>query len=86
MSPDPIRRALTRKVTQRSHRGRTTDVEIPPNEKLVLGVKLVIAFLVCLTVLEVVYLAVMKTWNTEVFTVISGLVGTLVGVFFSQKG
>jgi len=38
-----------------------------------------------LTVLEVVHLIVLGTWNNEVFTVIAGLVGNITGIFLTQK-
>ena len=60
-------------------------MEVLPNYESLLGVKLVIAFLVCLTVLEVVYLAFMKTFSNEIFALINTLVGTLIGVFFGSK-
>ncbi len=34
---------------------------------------------------EVVYIVFVRSWNSEIFTVISGLIGTLAGVFFGQK-
>lgn len=77
---DPIKRALTRRRVQR---GRIISEE--PNEKLVLGVKFAIAMTACLSVLEVAHLAFMHSWNSEVFAAISGLSGTIVGIFVGQK-
>ena len=77
---DPIKRALTRRRVQR---GRMVSEE--PNEKLVLGVKFAIGMTVCLSVLEVAHLAFMHSWNSEVFAAISGLSGTIVGIFVGQK-
>ena len=77
---DPIKRALTRRHVQR---GRMVSEE--PNEKLVLGVKFAIGMTVCLSVLEVAHLAFMHSWNSEVFAAISGLSGTILGIFVGQK-
>jgi len=77
---DPIKRALTRRRVQR---GRLVNEE--PNEKLVLGVKFAIAMTVCLSLLEVAHLAFMHSWNSEVFAAISGLSGTILGIFVGQK-
>jgi hypothetical protein len=77
---DPIKRALTRKHVQR---GRWIMEE--PNEKLVLGVKFAIGMTVCLSALEVAHLAFLHSWNSEVFAAISGLCGTVVGIFVGQK-
>ena len=77
---DPIKRALTRRRIQR---GRLVSEE--PNEKLVLGVKFAIAMTACLSLLEVAHLAFLHTWNSEVFAAISGLSGTVIGIFVGQK-
>ena len=77
---DPIKRALTRRRVQR---GRLVNEE--PNEKIVLGVKFGIAMTVCLSLLEVAHLAIMHSWNSEVFAAISGLSGTILGIFVGQK-
>jgi hypothetical protein len=77
---DPIKRALTRKRVQR---GRWIEEE--PNGKLVLGVKFAIGMTICLSVLEVAHLAFLHSWNSEVFAAISGLSGTIVGIFVGQK-
>jgi hypothetical protein len=77
---DLIKRALTRRRVQR---GRMVIEE--PNEKLVLGVKFAIGMTVCLSLLEVAHLAFLHTWNSEVFAAISGLSGTVIGIFVGQK-
>jgi len=77
---DPIKRALTRKRVQR---GRWIEEE--PNEKLVLGVKFAIGMTICLSALEVAHLAFLHSWNSEVFAAISGLCGTIMGIFVGQK-
>jgi hypothetical protein len=77
---DPIKRALTRRRVQR---GRLVSEE--PNDKLVLGVKFAIGMTLCLSALEVAHLAFMGAWSNEVFAAISGLSGTVVGIFVGQK-
>ena len=77
---DPIKRALTRKRVQR---GRLISEE--PNEKLVLGVKFGIGMTVCLSILELAHMAFMGTWNSEIFAAITGLSGTVMGIFVGQK-
>jgi hypothetical protein len=68
-----IRKALT----------RAPDEE--PNEKLVLLVKFAIAMTLCFTGLEIVHLAFLGKWNSEIFAAISGLSGTVMGIFIGQK-
>jgi hypothetical protein len=77
---DPIKRALTRKRVQR---GKLISEE--PNEKLVLGVKFGIGMTVCLSLLEVAHMAFIGTWNSEIFAAITGLSGTVMGIFVGQK-
>lgn len=78
-SKDPVKRALTQRHT---HAGSTVE---EANAKLVYTVWFAIAMLVCLTALEIVYLALMGTWNSEVFAAITGLSGTVLGIFLAQK-
>ena len=77
---DPIKRALTRRRTQRGHL-----IEEEPNEKLVLGVKFAIAMTTFMSVLELAHMVFFHTWNAEIFASITGLSGTVVGLFVGQK-
>ena len=78
---DWIKRALTRKTTDKT----VTAEEVPPSERLVLGVKFAIALTFSLTALEIAHLALLRTWNSEVFAAITGLAGTITGFLISQK-
>jgi hypothetical protein len=78
---DWIKRALTRKTTDKT----ATEQEVPPSERLVLGVKFAIALTFSLTALEIAHLALLGTWNSEVFAAITGLAGTITGILISQK-
>ncbi len=81
---DWIKRALTKKK-------RTTDTaavvvdEAEPDARLVLGVKFAIALTFSLTAIEIAHLALLHTWNSEVFAAITGLAGTITGILISQK-
>jgi hypothetical protein len=77
---DPIKNALTRKRIQR---GRLVREE--PDPKLVLGVKFAIGMTVCLSALEIAHLAFLGKWNSEIFAAITGLSGTIMGIFVGQK-
>jgi hypothetical protein len=77
---DPIKRALTRRHIQR---GKVVVEE--PDETLVYVVKFGIGMTSCLTVIEVGQMALLRTWNSEVFATITGLIGTVVGIFFGRK-
>lgn len=76
-----IKHALTRR---RQTRGRVAVVE-EPDERLVLGVEFAIAMTLCLSGLEVANMAFLGTWNSEVFAAITGLTGTIVGLFVGKK-
>ena len=78
---NPLRKALTKTIQIK--RGR--QVEVPPSEKLLYAVYFSFGMVACLTVLEAVHLIVLGEWNSEIFTVISGLVGNITGIFLTQK-
>ena len=77
---DWIKRALTRRTAD-----KTVANEVPPSERLVLGVKFAIALAFSLTALEIAHLALLRTWNSEVFAAITGLAGTITGILITQK-
>jgi len=77
---DPIKRALARK---RISRGRVIVEE--PNPKLVLVVKFGVCMTVCFSGLELVHILLLGSWNSEIFAAISGLTGTISGIFVGQK-
>jgi hypothetical protein len=78
---DWIKRALTRKTTDKT----AAEQEVQPSERLVLGVKFAIALTFSLTALEIAHLALLHSWNSEVFAAITGLAGTITGILISQK-
>ncbi len=77
---DPIKRALTRRRMQRGHL-----VVEEPNEKLVLGVKFSIIMTGFMSTLEIAHILILHTWNPEIFASITGLSGTVIGLFVGQK-
>ncbi len=77
---DPIKHALTRR---RFQRGRLVDEE--PDETLVYVVKFGIGMTACFSTIEIANMAFLHSWNSEVFSAITGLVGIVVGVFVGRK-
>jgi hypothetical protein len=77
---DPIKRALTRRRFQRG-----SFIVEEPEETLVNVVKFGIGMTACLTAIEIANLAILRTWNSEVFASISGLSGIVIGVFVGRK-
>jgi len=77
---DWIKRALTKTKHQQDKAAI-----IQPNDKLVYGVKFAIAITISLTALEISHLLILKTWNSEIFSAITGLAGTITGIFITQK-
>jgi len=80
---DFIKKALTRKISVKRGRGQQI-VEIEPSERLVLGVKFAMGMTACLSALEMAHMAFLGTWSSEIFSAISGLIGTISGVLISQ--
>ncbi|MEM3698031.1 MAG: hypothetical protein QXQ94_11155 [Candidatus Bathyarchaeia archaeon] len=80
-----IRRALTRKIIHKGPKGKQQIIVIPPNEKLVYGVKFAISMTTCLSALEIAHMAILGRWNSEVFAAITGLIGTISGILIAQK-
>jgi hypothetical protein len=77
---DPIKRALTRR---RFERGRLIVEE--PTGKLLLGVKFAMGMTAFMSALELAHLLILHTWNAEIFASITGLSGTVIGLFVGQK-
>ena len=75
-----VRRALTR---ERIQRGRVVTEE--PDEKLVIVVKFGLAMTGLLSGLELVHILLLGSWNSEIFAAISGLSGTLSGIFVGKR-
>lgn len=82
---DWIKKALTRTVARKGSRGKTEIIVVEPNEKLVYGVKFAIGMTICLSALEIAHMAFLGTWNSEVFASITGLIGTITGIFVGSK-
>jgi hypothetical protein len=73
---DWIKKALTKHIQQR---------EIPPDPRLVYGVKFTIATTLILSTLEIAHIAFLGKWNSEIFSAITGLSGTVMGISVGQK-
>ena len=83
---DYIKKALTRKITNKTTLQESEAVmEVEPDARLVLGTKFAIALTFCLSAIEIAHLALLGTWNSEVFAAITGLAGTITGILISQK-
>ena len=83
---DWIRRVFTK--TGWVHRGKfkkLVRVDEAPSERLVLFLQLSIVTLICLTLIEALHILVLRSFNWEVFSVITSLIGTITGVFVSQR-
>ncbi|MEM2128980.1 MAG: hypothetical protein QXZ70_00120 [Candidatus Bathyarchaeia archaeon] len=50
-----------------------------------MAVELMIAAIVALSVLEIVHVIVLGSWNSEIFTSIVGLTGTVLGTLVGVK-
>ena len=83
---DFVKKALTRRITNKTALAENAAVlTLEPDERLVLGTKFAIAFTFCLSAIEIANLALLGTWNSEVFAAITGFSGTIMGILISQK-
>lgn len=57
---------------------------ISPRDELVHGVKFAIGMTVCLSGIEIAHMAFLHSWNSEVFTATSSLIGLVTGIFISH--
>lgn len=86
MLKEKIRRAFTKTIwIQKGKRKKLERIEIPPSEQLVNLIYFAIAAFIGLTVLEIVHMILFSVWNSEIFAAITGLIGTISGIFISQK-
>jgi hypothetical protein len=83
--PDFFKRALTRKIHHRGPDRRDQVIVLQPNIKLVLLVKFAVCMVFSFSLLEIAHLAFMGSWNSEIFAAITGLSGTVMGIFVGQK-
>jgi len=77
---DWIKHLFTRKTTNKN-----ASTGASPSERLILGVKFAIALTFSLTTLEIAHLALLHSWNSEVFAAITCLAGTIMGILIVQK-
>ncbi|XHH10510.1 MAG: hypothetical protein ACFCUE_07740 [Candidatus Bathyarchaeia archaeon] len=84
---DWVRQALTRRITNKTQLQENAQAveEVAPSDRLVLGTKFAIALTACFTAIEIAHLALLGSWNSEVFAAITGLAGTITGILISQK-
>jgi len=75
-----IRRALTKTV-----RVERREMEFPPSEHMVYLITFSIYAFIGLTALEIIHMLIFGSWNSEIFSAITGLIGTITGVFIGQR-
>ena len=82
-----IRRALTRKISVKgSRRGTIREIEVEPSTRLVYGMYFAMVALIALAALEIVHIVYIGSFSSEIFSAITGLIGTIVGVLVTAKG
>ena len=78
-------KALIRKALTRTVRVKKREMKLPPSEHIVYLITFSIYAFIGLTALEIVHMIYFGSWNSEVFSAITGLIGTITGVFLSQR-
>ncbi len=77
---DRIKRALTRR-----HMRRGRQIVEEPTEKMVIAFKFALGMTAFMSTLELAHIIFLNTWNAEIFATITGLSGTIIGLFAGQK-
>lgn len=81
-----IRKVLTRSLwVQRGKLKKLERVEVPPPEKLVLGIAFAITALIGLVIIEALHMIYLGSFNSEVFAAITLVIGAILGVFFGVR-
>jgi len=81
-----IRRALTRRVIWEGSASRRVQVqEEVPSDRFIMIICLMVIFFAGLTMLELVHLVWLGTWNDNVFNGIMLVVGTIVGAVWGRS-
>jgi len=83
---DWLKKALTKKITiKTTAKQKPKTITIQPNQKLVYGIKFSIIMTLSLTLLQIAHMALLGKWNSEIFSAITALTGTITGIIISQK-
>jgi len=86
MLREKLRNILTRHVlVQDGQRKKLRRVDVPPSERLVLGIYFAFLALLVLTALQLIHVALLGSWNSEVGAAITGDIMFVLGVLFGQK-
>ena len=72
---------MSRKVQRKGSRNSKSVVFVEVDERLVHVVSFGIGMTLCLTAIEIAHLALLHSWNNEIFAAITGLSGTVMGIF-----
>ena len=81
---DWVRRALTHKRAKKGPRGPI--VVEGANEKLVYTVKFALGMTACLSAVEISNIVFLRSWNSDVFSAITTLIGLVTGILIGQQG
>lgn len=73
-----------RKILTRTVRIQDEAVEIPPSLRATLLFYFSIACIVCLSILEAIHMVALGSWSAEIFTVISTLIGSIIGIIVGR--
>jgi len=86
MLREKLRSMLTRHIlVQDGQRKKLKRVEVPPSERLVLGLYFASLALAVLSVLQLVHVVLLRSWNSELSAAITGDIMFVLGVLFGQK-
>ena len=79
-----IIKGLTRQEFHRKGKAKKLErIEIPPSQRLVYGMQFCFIALAMLTAIEIAHIIVLHSFNEAIFSAISGLIGTILGMFLA---
>jgi len=83
---NPLRKALSKTIwIQQNPENKLQSIEVPPSQKVIYVVVFALAAIIALTVLEVVHMAFLGSWNTEIFAGIMSIVTFILGIFIGHN-
>jgi hypothetical protein len=77
-------KSIAKKILTRTINVHDEVVEVPPSLRAQLLFYFSTACIVCLSILEAIHMITLGSWSSEIFAVISGLIGNIVGIIVGK--
>ena len=81
-----IEKGLTRTRFQRKGKTKKIEkIEIPPSQRIVFAVEFCITASFLLTILEIVHIIVLRSFNESIFAAVMGFIGNVAGILLGYR-